>query len=181
MIPSNRPLRFHAQRIRKRYGKTPGLRLSVALAASISFGAKQSPRTPQPAFTLTITAENETIKAGSNVKVAISLINRSQRNIISSRWVGGPDASFKIDVRDSQGKIASLSERQRAMLQGKDLPMGSTRHYSIGPGETVNEQVVVNEQYDLSAPDKYSIQAHRFDEVSKTDVKSTLVIVTVTP
>jgi len=48
-------------------------------------------------------------------------------------------------------------------------------------GETTKEQRIVNEQYDLNTPDKYTIQVHRFDDVSQTEVKSNTIAITVAP
>jgi hypothetical protein len=163
---------------------TLGLLLFVISVSGISIAAQQStaPSTTSPqAFTLRLSTGNETIKSGSELKVDIILTNTSRQTIVWSRWVGGPDYSFKIDVRDAQSKLAPFNERYRGLLRGKDLPMGSSRHYGVGPGETSKESAIVNDQYDLSALGTYTIQAHRFDEVSKTDVKSNTITVTVAP
>lgn len=117
-------------------GKTI-LLLAFALI-SVGTAARQS----QPVFSLTISAANETIKPGSEFKLSITIHNTSRVTFVSGRWVGGPDYSFKIDVRDTQGKLAQSSEHYRAMLQGNELnelPMGSSTHYYVGPDESMTQ------------------------------------------
>ena len=153
------------------------LAMTGTLAAQLSSAQSKS---STPAFTLIISTGNQVVKAGAELKINVKLNNTGQRTFVSSKWVGGPDYSFKIDVRDAGGRTVPFSEKHRRMLQGK-VPSGSSQHYYVGPGETFQQHRVVNDQYDLSAPGTYNIQVHRFDEASGVDVKSNTLAITITP
>jgi hypothetical protein len=153
--------------------------LCIELLASYGVSAVTQAPPHESFYTITISTAQQTAESGSAIVVMALLTNTSQQTFASARWVGGPDYSFKINVFDSRGKPAPFSEKYRAQLRGVGLPMGSTQHYYVGPGQTTKERIDVTEQYDLSTPDEYAIQVHRLDERSGIDVKSNTVKVSV--
>lgn len=130
-------------------------------------------------FTLAITAETNPLKAGSDLRVAVYLTNTSKQKFTSGRWVGGPDESFIVEMYDNQGKEAPFSKRYSDLRAGRDSLVGSVYMYSIMPGDTMTERVLVNLKYDLSTPGTYTLQIRRRDVISKADVKSNKITVTI--
>ena len=98
---------------------------------------------------------------------------------------------FRVDVRDSQGAVPPETELGQASGNRGDtrpqwLDTSATgredvRGGSYKPGEQSTEVVAVNDLYDLSKPGQYTIQVRRWDDETKTWVKSNTITVTVTP
>lgn len=97
--------------------------LIVAICASHGPAPAQGTE-PQP-FSITISTPVESLKAGSEVKLDISLKNLSDKSILLPKNVGDQetDVDYVIEVRDSTGRSASETERGQ-MIRGK-----GTKHY----------------------------------------------------
>jgi hypothetical protein len=50
--------------------------------------------------------------------------------------------------------------------------------YKIGPGKTSREDADLTEEFELSKPGKYTVQAERLDQYSKGPVKSNIITIT---
>lgn len=146
--------------------------LYIAVLMSLGgFTGQSAPlQSAPPAFTMAISTEQETVKPGAKVTVEIRLTNTSQKVLLFNRWAGGSDDEFRIDVRDSKGDLAPFT---KGYVLGKT---GSIHTYPVDRGETIKERIDITKQYDLSAPGKYTIQAHRLDRISNIDVKSSNTI-----
>lgn len=90
-----------------------------------------------------------------------------------------------IDIRDAEGRPVPETPdgRKLHVKDHRDGPGGAFTvvRVPIKPGKTFEEEPMLNKEYDLSTAGKYTIQAHRFDGVSMTLVKSNTITVTVTP
>jgi hypothetical protein len=170
--------------------------LSAILIAIATFcfcrAADAEGQTPRPPFSLTLVADNATLKTGSPVWVNITLKNKSKYSI-SVYTEGTPDQGgfvYKADVWGEEGSIAPETKFYRR-LQGHDTPeefarepyviVGSGGEGSLAPNKTVTDRIDVARLYDLNRPDKYTIQLQRFDLESNTWVKSNKVQVRVIP
>jgi hypothetical protein len=134
---------------------------------------------------LTVTASQDTVKVGGELKVKIV-----ERNISNGQgmteWDPSPDApDFRILVRDAQGALAPLTKHGQE-LYGHGPPVSKT-HYPfrfLNPGEeTPGEEADVSKIYDLTKPGTYTIQAisrYFFGDPKNAYVKSNIVTVTVT-
>jgi hypothetical protein len=149
-------------------------------------------QTAKPPFSLTLVAENATLKAGSPVMVKVTMKNESEHNI-SVYTEGTSDQGgfvYKADVWDEKGSTAPETKFGRS-IQGHDTPEDLRREpYVIvtsggegilAPGQTQSDQVNLNKLYELSRPGKYTIQLRRFDAESNSFVLSNKVQVSVIP
>ncbi len=165
-----------------------GLILSVSLLGLAHMTSVEVAQVDPPLCTVTITAPETSIKVGSEVKLDIATKNVSDRTIYVVYSTVG--RNMKIDVRDSEGNPVSETpfglkvhgtDPKRAPFAGTVF---STR-VSLKPSETSQEKLVLDKEYDLTKPGRYSIRVQRSDVLSDTNtvifVKSNTIIVTVTP
>jgi hypothetical protein len=138
------------------------------------------PKNAKPAFSMTISTEHETITPGSKLIVTIHLTNVSDRALRFSRLrMGGPDVSYRVEVRNSQGQLAPYTEAYGKMLRREppyDAMLGGAGPYEVEKGKTVTEEIEVTKQYDLSAPGHYTILVFHPDREPNVDVQSTNTI-----
>ena len=91
---------------------------------------------------------------------------------------------FTIDVRDSAGHVPPDTEYYRAVTgkQDSSRPMlvitrnGGPR--LVKPHGALADSIQLDKLYDLSKPDKYTIQLERIDDATKAIVKSNKITVT---
>ncbi|HEV2489970.1 MAG TPA: hypothetical protein VGT03_09200 [Candidatus Acidoferrales bacterium] len=144
---------------------------------------------PQP-FTISISTVHDTFKSGAEIMVGISLKNPSDKSIpvIGACAPKADVDSFRIEVKDAEGKVAPETDVLR-WLRGGPVPepkelIGGTSGPACGavpPKGFINTGFVLNRFYDLIKPGKYTIQVQCEDPGSKVLVKSNTITVTVTP
>jgi hypothetical protein len=131
-------------------------------------------------FTLTLEAEENAVKAGSEVKVDITLRNSSNRAMYIS--YGSSELDYAFEVRDSQNRIPPETEFARKS-KGRAY-VSSDTVFNLQPGESLPKALVVlTKFYDLSRPGKYTIQVSRAvpKEAGGGTIKSNPITITVTP
>jgi hypothetical protein len=139
-------------------------------------------KAPKPTFTMTISTAHETVAPGSKVIVAVHLTNVSDHALRFGRFgFGGPDLSYRVEVRNSQGQLAPYTEDYGKMLR-REPPynqpiVGGAAGYGVEKGETATETIEVTKQYDLSTSGKYTIRVFHSDLVANIDVQSTNTII----
>jgi uncharacterized protein (DUF305 family) len=122
---------------------------------------------------LNIASEHPTIVAGSDVSIKVSLTNTAHHD-----WPEGVmyedgiylDSTFRFEVRDEHGNLVPKRHYPYEELRG-----GKVIFRTLRAGETFTQSQAVSARYDMRKPGKYTIQ------VSREDVKSNIVTVTVTP
>ena len=82
----------------------------------------------------------------------------------------GLDSTFRFEVRDEHGNLVP-----KRTYPYEELRTGKVIFRTIRTGETLTQNQTVSAQYDMRKPGKYTIQ------VSRDDIKSNIVTVTVTP
>jgi hypothetical protein len=158
----------------------------MVLISTVVFAQQPAkpPKNPKPAFKLTISTDHETVAPGSKVIVTVHLTNLSDRPL-SFPWLnfGGPDPSYRLEVRNSQGQMAPYMQDYGKRLRREppyDHVIGRSVGYTVEKGETVTEEIEVTERYDLSTPGKYAIRAFHPDREANVDVQSNTISLTVT-
>jgi hypothetical protein len=124
-------------------------------------------------FLLTITTMNDTVKPGADIVLRTYISN------LTGHEIKFDAAKMPIAVYDSHGNLAPWTggpEWRRIMDTGNGLTGGAEAY-----GTTGNDFCHLDKLYDLSKPGKYTIQASRFDDESKTWVKSNTITLTVVP
>jgi hypothetical protein len=152
--------------------------VSVA-APSQSETAKQA----KPPFSIIISTETPTIKAGAGLEIRIRLTNLSGRDINGvSNIENRVDVSYEQEVRDSTGRLA-----KREHWNPEVVIVGATHFNTLKPGESGDSVTVVDPKYDISKPGQYVIQLSRtiagtiVDDRKDGVVKSNKITITVTP
>ena len=160
---------------------------AISTFFSISNGAAQS--TPGASFSITINTFQSNVKTGSEIRITILLKNVSDHEIEIPRTLGENrgDSFHTLEVRDNRGNVTPKTQLRREIEEHGTangqivFQGGSVFTQVLKPTETIREGIVVTNIFDLTKPGKYTIQCQRFDEESKTIVKSNMITVTVTP
>jgi len=124
-----------------------------------SFAALAAPG-PKQLFSLTIAAPKEPIRAGTELRLLVTVTNTSDRTIsfiTSPGPIPEDGARYEIDVRDVQGSPAPPSAHLRGRDNRISTDYGSRIARTLGPGESFVDQVTVTRFHDLSQLGKYTI------------------------
>jgi len=166
----------------------------VLLLAAMVTTASAEPRQPAPdainrAFSIDISAAQDMVKSGSAVTVRSVVKNVSDEKI----WVVSLGEDVTYHVWDSRGfslpRAKNKGEPARLQLrldkhgQQVVVPCAPTRGvwFPVQPGQTVEDDFVVSDLYNLARPGTYMIQAARFDPESHEAVKSNTITIKVIP
>lgn len=128
-----------------------------------SVAAPIAPRSKQ-LFSLTIAPPKEPLKAGSEVRLLVTVANTSDRNIsfiTSPGPIPEDGILYEIYVRDAQGRSAPPSVYLRTKDKRIPINNGSRLARTLRPGDSFVDQVTVTTFYDLSLPGKYTIALAR--------------------
>lgn len=128
-------------------------------------------------YTITISTSPRA-SVGSEVKLHITTKNTSDGTIYHIVRAGGPPGrNLDISVRDSKGNPVQETEHGRK-IHGTDPNRepwsGSvfTGRYPLKPGDVLEEELNLAEEYDFSKPGKYSVQVLRSDITTDGEIKS---------
>jgi hypothetical protein len=154
-------------------------RKCVLILINLAVYAASSTESSTPPFALTLEAEENPVKAGSEVNVDITLSNSSNRAMHMSYGLTESDDAF--EVRDIQNRIPPETEFAR---KSKARGYFSNDHFFyLQPGESLPKApLVVSKFYDLSRPGKYKIQVSRAvpNALGGGTIKSNVVTITIT-
>lgn len=144
---------------------------------------------PKPPFSISISARPTVVVSGKRFTIFIHLTNVSEHNIDApSAWMGTFDAVYFFDIRNSAGVPLKMSIS----------PMIDGVHHMdsriLGPGQSVDESVGIEDFFDMSKPGSYTIQVWRYidvenpqgevgpnQDVKKGKVASNTITITVIP
>jgi hypothetical protein len=150
----------------------------VLILIMLAVYAASSTQGSTPPFTLTLEADENPVKPGSEVKIEITLRNSSNRAIPMSYGLSELDYTF--EVRDSQNRIPLETEFAR---KSKGRPhVSSDQTFYLQPGEGLPKApLVVSKFYELSRPGNYTIQVTRAvpKELGGGVIKSNLITITI--
>ena len=144
----------------------------LTVYSTSSFGSTTAP------FTLTLEAEENPVKAGSEVKVDITLQNSYNRAIHVHLSLAEMEYTF--EVRDDQNRIPPETEYARK-AKGRGYFSNDQILY-LQPGESLpKDLLVLTKFYDMSRPGKYTVQVSRAvpKELGGGTVKSNTLTITV--
>lgn len=119
----------------------------VLILIALAVCATSSTQSSTPPFALMLEAEDNPVKAGSEVKVDITLSNSSNRATHVS--YGLTESDYAFEVHDSQNRIPSETEFAR---KAKGRGYFSNDHlFYLQPGESLPKaQLIVSKFYDLT-------------------------------
>jgi hypothetical protein len=158
--------------------------LTIGLTAYIGAAQGALPPTPpaEPWFSVTISTPEATVSVGSGAKLKIVFANNTEKELHSP--YGGPGRGgpvFDIEIRDTKGNPVSETPYGLKM-HGKDPHpfSGSVFRATSRPGETIEEEVALSKEYDLSKPGKYTVHVREKHPVFQA-VKSNMITIIVKP
>lgn len=150
------------------------LSATTLLMACNSFAQTAADSSRPDSFTLAISADHRTAKAGAKVVVHIAITNTSDKPIALHAEI--EDYGFMVDVTAVGHGTALDTDRGREWKKNGGMRgVTSGPGFLLNPGETTNGPLVISDLYDLSRPGKYSVQ------VSRGAVKSNAITLTVVP
>ena len=115
---------------------------------------------PAP-FALSISAKPDTINLGGKIRVHITLKNSSGQAITIPRSPSDEFAERFCDfhVTDASGNDVPLTAYGKA-ARGRQFS-GSVVKVRLNPGETIDEDTLLEKQFNISEPGAYVVQASR--------------------
>jgi hypothetical protein len=91
--------------------------------------------------------------------------------------------SYTIEIRDAQGREAPPTAFLRDLREHRPITSGSVFGYTLAPGKSYEEELVITKLYVLAQPGKYTVQVARSQKPwpnPPTSVKSNTIALTVT-
>ena len=152
--------------------RTSLLVLLIVLIATCTIPAQDA------SFTLSISAEKASVKAGTDFGVKMLMTNASSQAVdCTMASVNGIDQRFRYDAQDSSGKPI-----RRITKKHPELQAGSLALCTLNPGESTTEEVMLSRVFDFTTPGQYEIQVSRPISANEKDgvVKSNKITITVT-
>ena len=149
----------------------------ILLLSSLGFAPQKHVEKKQP-FTIVIVAEKDTVAAGADVWIKVTLTNTSNADLDDSGNISGRtglDPNFQFDVRDEKGDLVA-----KRRYEHPELDTGNPINRTLKPGESVTQEQRVNTLYDMTRAGKYSIQVSMAvpEALGKGVVKSNVIAVT---
>ena len=154
-------------------------------------------RAAEASFSITITTPKSVLKVASDIPIDIIIRNISDGDIDLPRSVRLDLGEWftDVEVSDEKGNMMPETKYYR-VLRGKDIYDSEPRPdgkfvpktqsqqglsgYSVKPGETLRDGLVLNKLVDLTRPGKYAVRVRRRDEATKVWVTSNAITVTLT-
>jgi hypothetical protein len=162
--------------------------IALLLATLLATQSPDQSHVKPPSRSLTISAAQSTVKAGSEVKLKIVVTNTSDHRIsVPMTLQNHAEFAYLIEVQDSGGNQAPKTKYHRALRGEKsdNEPIDSIKRNGypvyLQPGETAEDRVIVDKLYDLTQPGKYNIRVKGKDPESNALIESNTITVTVTP
>lgn len=125
------------------------------------------------------TALSPVVRGGSAISVQVMTVNNSGHAITYRNTA--PDCDYSVKVWTSSGALATETAHKKSLV-GCSGPRITGRDFmvTLKPGESNDDRLEVSGLYDMSIPDKYSVQVGRaFPQIGQ--LRSNTVIVEVTP
>jgi hypothetical protein len=159
----------------------------VSLVSGNSTAQVAHPTPAEPRISITIKTAQSAVKVSSDVDVEVEMKNTSAEGVgfEPTSTMSSSTTSFGWDIRDNADKPVPMTE-YGLKANCLDSPGGAPRICAgssfgdiLDPGKSFRQKLALSKEYDLSKPGKYTIQALHTD--GKTDVKSNVIALTVTP
>lgn len=146
----------------------------------LSVGLALFQQSNNPPFKISISAENSTVAAGTDVLIEVSLTNTSDQDVKEGvMYMDGIelDSTFRFVVRDNHGKLVP-----KRIYPYEELRTGKVIFRTIPAGQTLTQPQLVSARYDMRKPGKYTIQVFRgVSGNPKDDIKSNIITIKVNP
>jgi hypothetical protein len=158
--------------------------VSLVLFAFAAALAGQS-NSEKPTFTLEIKAAKPEVTLGSDIDLAITTRNISEKPLTFLFGNQGNVAvGFEYFVLDEKGApVAKFATKYLSFPDGQTVPYpkppGKSMSGGIPPGDSSYEGSKISDIYNFDHPGKYTIQVSRREQSSPTPVYSNTITITV--
>ena len=163
----------------------------ILLVASCSYMNAQTTsasQRSQRSIKLTISSAESNFKIGDEIRIRVELTNISNSPIVLSRDISGKgEFSYHTSVLVKGGGEVAKTKYLKA-LRGEPMDKGSITItpgssvlQSIKPSESTVESINLSSLYKLSDPGVYILRVERRDPVTKLEVASNALEITLTP
>ena len=156
--------------------------LTTALIFSSILSAQQvTPPPKQAPFLVKVSAPLGDAAVGSDLIVSLTFTSTSPDPVFLPRIAGklALDLFVKLDVRDHDGKpVPETPER----IKARHMPLRPWHpRPALKPGDSELAEIILSQDYDLSKPGAYSVQATATDPASQAAATSNMLTVNVLP
>ncbi len=134
-------------------------------------------------FSIAISAHEDEVQVGSDMRVTITLKNLSTKQVLIARHTGSdnPEFTFRIVVKDTQGREVEESAYARGIGGERAQAEGRSIVDYVQPGGIAVQTAHVGKLVNLRRPGRYTVQVSRKDPVSGVTVKSNEITLSVVP
>jgi hypothetical protein len=140
-----------------------------------------------PLFSVTLHPPTAPIKSGADVRLRVTVTNISDHSVRFGRTPGitpEEELSYHIEIRDAPGKVPPLTPFFHRLREDPGSSWGSYTTYSLEPGKSFDDELVITKLYVLTQPGRYTIWVARgqdpLEKSGKGVVKSNAITLTVT-
>ncbi len=135
-----------------------------------------------PAASIRISTPQEVVKAGSEVRIKITITNPSKQEIYYLFIFRDPLPPYRVDVRDADEQMVPETEHGRELKKEHKEISGSAMTVVLKPGQTWTSDLAISDLYDITHAGKYFVQVQPDERWTiRKNVKSNTLTVTVTP
>lgn len=166
---------------------------TLALLAGLSCFAQKGSEAPTqtgipPAgYSITVSAPPSPISLGSPIEITITVKNIAGRDIPWRAEVGATAyKAFRVSLaKGGHEPETTPFHRRLTGNQRPDDPLelgpSSSIVSSIAPGESFTQTMDIKRLYNITEPGLYTLQVSRYDEATKTTVRSNTVTLNILP
>ena len=158
----------------------PDPKFVVLMTLTCLFGTNLPQGTNQPRLSLSITAPQQVVQIGSEVKIKTTLTNITSHVITLQDRI--PACDYPVEVRDKSGNLAPETDYRRNLNCNARFDESRNILVTLKPQESREDQIIINQLFQLNSPGDYSIQVSRTvpKEVAREPIKSNIITITAT-
>ena len=153
----------------------------LLIIVTASFFLHSPLRAAQADFTITISSDHPTARAGSDLWIKIRMTNVSNHDVdCTDVYSSGVDRSYQYDIKDNSR--TPVKKRIPHPNHPEIGEPGSIYACTLGPGQSTKPaDSRITWAYDLSQPGDYTVQVWRKDPGSGGIVRSNSMTIIVSP
>jgi hypothetical protein len=139
----------------------------VSLTVNPASAAEQAKMTGAVthSFSLTLRAREYRVRAGSEVRVQVTLVNPSDHEIaLPQAAPGKPEFDYRVSVYDEWGNSPKETDYVKTAEQMRAASSSTKALVTVPAKKTLNSEIVVSDLYDFSRPGRYSVVVSRRDQ-----------------
>ena len=152
----------------------------ATLALKLTSPLAKMPGTANPPFSIVLRSSEHVFPAGSQVKVEVDLVNRSDHEIAVPELVPGkPEVDYQVRVFDERGNSPKATDYLETVEQTRAAASTSSLTFvSVPPLKLLKGDIILSDLFDLSRPGRYTVEVSRRDETGTLfRVKSNLITI----